>query len=331
MGRSGGSGGRSSGGSFGGSRSSGGRSGGSGSNRGGFGSSSGGGFFGGGSSGSGGGFFGGSGGGGYNDGGSRGGGCATMMGYLVAIIIIVIVVGLYLGTSSTGSTEVAKSTVEREPLPAGSVKETDYYTDELGWINNQTKMQEGLKYFYEKTGVQPYVVIIDNVNGSHNPTSGELDGYANALYDELFTDEAHLLFVFFEYNDTYMDRYVAGTQAKTVIDTEAADILLDYVDRNYYNSGLTDEEFFSNSFRSAADRTMTVTRSPWISVITVFAVVFGILVLTIVLFSWWRHAKKQKNLEATQTAELLKTPIEKFDDVEIEDLAKKYEDDPPAQ
>jgi hypothetical protein len=35
----------------------------------------------------------------------------------------------------------------------------------------------------------------------------------------------------------------------------------------------------------------------------------------------------QKNLEAKQTEEMLKTPLEKFGDTEAEGLAKKYEED----
>lgn len=331
MGRSGGSGGRSSGGSSGGSRSSGGRSGGFGSSHrsggsggfGSFGSSSGGGFFGSGSRMS-------SGGSNFS-GGPVGCGCGAFMIILVIVLIFMLIIGIFVASVFTGSTEITKSTVARQPLPVGSVSETEYYTDALGWINNQTKMEEGLKYFYQKTGVQPHVVIIDNVNGSHNPTESELDSYANALYDELFSDEAHLLFVFYEYNDFYMDRYVAGNQAKTVIDNEAADILLDYIDRNYYDGSLTDEEFFSNSFRDAADRIMTVTKSPWISAMTTIAIVFGVVILAMLLFVWWRHAKNQKNLEAKRTAEMLNTPLEKFDDVEIETLAKKYQDNPSGQ
>lgn len=338
MGRRGGSGGRSGGGSFGGNRSSGGRSGGSfgGSpGRGSFGGrKSSGGFFGSGQNS--GGFFGGGvgrqipgpfGGGGFsrNSGsGVPGCGCSTV---LIALVIIVILI-LVLSASSSmfgdygSSGDITKSTVQREALPAGSVNETNYYTDELGWITDQTQLVSGLKYFYQKTGVQPYLYITDTVNGSHSPSSTELDDFANDLYDQLFTDEAHLLFVFLEYNNAYMDRYVCGTQAKTVIDSEAADILLDYVDRYYYDNSLTDEVFFSKAFSEAADRIMAVTRSPWIMVLTIF----GLVVLVAILFIWWRHVQKQKNLEAQQREQIFNTPLEKFGDTEVEDLAKKYED-----
>lgn len=358
LGRSGGSGGRSGGGSFGGSRSSGGRSGGGFGSIGRGGGSFGGGSFGGRSGGSFGGHSGGSFGGGFGGspfgrpggGGFRGpvfiptggggfgrrnsgpGGCGCLT-LIIILLIIIIFVAMINGLSSFGSgsmesSDITTSTIEREALPKGSVNETDYYTDELGWISNETKLVRGLKYFYEKTGVQPYLYITDTVGGSHYPSESELDTFTRNLYDELFTDEAHILLVFFEYeNEGYMDRYVCGTQAKTVIDTEAADILLDYLDRNYYDDDLTDEEFFSNSFSDAADRIMTVTKSPWISVM----MVFGIIVLVLVLFIWWKNFKKQKNLEAKQTEDILNTPIHKFEEDEVENLARKYDDNDSNQ
>lgn len=228
----------------------------------------------------------------------------------------------YRSGSSESSAPITKSTIAREPLPAGSVNETGYYTDELDWIQSKTTLLAGLKHFYQETGVQPYVYITDTVNGSHSPTSEELDTFANSLYDQLFTDEAHILLVFFEYNGGYKDWYVCGTQAKTVIDSEAADILLDYIDRYYYYSNLTEDEFFSKAFSDAADRIMEVTRSPWITV----WIVLGAVALLAIAFAWWKHAKKQKNLEAKQTEDMLNTPLEQFGDAEAEELAKKYKD-----
>lgn len=355
MGRSGGSGGRSSGGSFGGSRSSGGRSSGSfGRSGGSLGGGRTGGSFGGGKSGgsfSGGGSFGspfggsrrtfssgssfkgpvilGGGPGGFYGGGRRKsspGGCGCLTAVIIVVIIMIILMAFLLSinlmSSSSSSGGITKSTIEREALPKGSVNETEYFTDKLGWIGNKTKLTEGLKYFYKKTGVQPHLYITDNVNGNSYSTEDELDSFANKLYDELFTDEAHLLFVFYEYDGFYMDRYVCGTQAKTVIDSEAADILLDYVDKYYYDQNLSEEEFFSKAFSDAADRIMTVTKSPWIPVM----IVFGIIVLVVILFIWWKSVKKQKNIEAKQAEDILNTPLERFGDTTAEDLAKKYED-----
>lgn len=260
---------------------------------------------------------------------SRGYGCGTLL--LVLAIIAVVTVAVTFVTEvnvrNTGGPGITKSTVARTPLPAGSVNETSYYTDKLDWIGNRTTLTNGLKHFYQKTGVQPHLYITDTVNGSHYPTMTDLDAFANQLYDQLFTDEAHILLVFFEYEGNYMDRYVCGTQAKTVVDAEAADILLDYIDRYYYNKNMTDEEYFAAAFSEAADRMMAVTRSPWIPVL----IVFGFVVLAAILLVWWQNAKRQKNLEAKQAEEILKAPLEKFGDTEAQELAKKYEGAEPIK
>ncbi len=204
------------------------------------------------------------------------------------------------------------------------VNETGYYTDENDWINNKTLLQKGLKNFYNKTGVQPYLYITDSINGTHDPDMSQLTFFAEQLYDELFTDEAHLLLVFFEYDSgEYMTSYVTGSQAKTVIDDEAGDILLDYLDKYYYYD-MSDEQYFSKSFDDAAERIMKVYRSPWLTVLIFIAVIL----LAIILFKWWEKAKEQKNKEAEMNAQILNTPLEQFGDTsdEAEELGKKYED-----
>lgn len=263
----------------------------------------------------------------------RSGGCGSgCLGGVIAIfLILVFLVGFadallpkaWGGSNASGS-NITASTVQREALPKGSVQETEYYTDELGWIQNRTRMLQGFKQFYQKTGVQPHLYITDNVNGNNYPTMDELEEYSNQLYDKLFTDEAHLLLVFFEYDPSqYMSYYVTGTQAKAVIDGEAGDILLDYIDRYYYQD-MTDEEFFSKAFADAGDRIMQVTRSPWIPVF----IVIGAAGVLIIAFVWWKNAKKQKAAEDEKTRTILETPLETFGDTDAEALGKKYEDKP---
>jgi hypothetical protein len=69
---------------------------------------------------------------------------------------------------------------------------------------------------------------------------------------------------------------------------------------------------------------MNVTASPWVYVL----IVAGVILVVVIGFVWWRHAKKQKNLEAKQTEDMLNTPLEKFGDTEAEERGKKYDDDP---
>jgi hypothetical protein len=256
-------------------------------------------------------------------------GCSKSLifGVLMAIAVIaVIMITFSAFGGTTYGDDILVSTVAREALPKGTVDETEYFTDNAGFVKNKTQLESGLKYFYNKTGVQPYVYLIDRLDTPAGMTQDEaLEVFAGDLYDELFTDEAHLLLVFYDnLNTVYRYRYVVGLKAKSVVDSEAGDILGQYLDRNYRNYDLSYEESLSQTFRDTADRIMTVTTSPWIPVL----IVLGVIVALIVAFTWWRHAKNQKNLEAKQTADILNTPLEKFGDTEAENVAGKYDDDP---
>ena len=56
------------------------------------------------------------------------------------------------------------------------------------------------------------------------------------------------------------------------------------------------------------------------------AIISGVVVI-IILFNWWKKAKKQKNLEAEQTEKILNADLETIgnNDSTIEELEKKYE------
>ncbi|MDD4462173.1 MAG: hypothetical protein PHP94_07670 [Eubacteriales bacterium] len=252
-------------------------------------------------------------------GGCSGAGCLTI--FIIGLVIVIILTIVFSAGPGNPDQAVTKSTVKREPLPVGSVIETDYFTDELDWIGQSTQLLAGMKNFYQATGVQPYLYLTDQIDGHYDPTDAQAEAFAGQLYDRLFEDEAHLLVIFQEYQGRYHTWYLTGVQARSVIDTEAADILMDYIDRYYYDNDLSEEAFFSKAFDDAGKRIMEVTRSPWIPVM----VVAGAAVILIILFIWWQKRQKQKNLEAEQTAKILNTKLETFGESEVDDLARKYE------
>lgn len=228
-----------------------------------------------------------------------------------------------------GSGSIQTSTIEREPLPAGTAVETSYYTDRLGWINNQAQATEGLRYFFNETGVQPHILITGDINGDVNPSADEIIEYADETYNQLFEDEAHLLLIFFEPQPSvYRTYYVTGVQAKTVVDDEAGQILLNYLDYYYTDMSLNTEEYFSTSFQMAADRMMTVQRSPW-------PLIVGLGIIAVIAwlgFSWWKRRQKAKEEEQRRTDEILSRPIDTFEqnyrEQTLQDLEKKYNDKP---
>ena len=260
--------------------------------------------------------------GGYRGGGYRGGSGGTTLLAVVMVIFLLIIVFSFvsIAINGSGSSSITPSTVERTPLPAGLVNETGYYTDELGWIVDSGALTKGMKSFYQETGIQPYLYITDSVDGSHDISIQALSDYSAKLYDQMFTDEAHFLVVFCEYDQEYNVGYTIGAQAKSVLDDEAMGIFRDYMDRYYYED-ISEEEFFSRTFADTGERIMTVTKSPWPTVL----LVFGLVLLVAVLFFWWKKHKEQEALKDKHTEEMLKTPIETFGDTEAEELAKKYQ------
>ena len=183
-------------------------------------------------------------------------GCGTVF-VIVAAVLLVLLLVVALGGGSCSGANVPASTVERTALPAGSVNETGYFTDEDGdWIHDPAKLERGLRHFYEETGVQPYVYILPN--GSVRSYQ-ELQSIAQKKYDELFTDQAHFVLVFCDDgNGRFNAAYWAGAMTGSVLDDEAINIFKAYLSQNYDDMSLSEEEIFSDAFADTADRIMTV-------------------------------------------------------------------------
>jgi len=274
-------------------------------------------------------------GGGPMNGGGRGGcGCFTMiLAVLVAVLIFVVIASFAnLALPGTGgnfiSMDVTRSTVERTALPRGYANDIGpLYTDNMNppWIGNPGQLERGMRNFFSETGVRPHLYLTGEINGSTAvPSFAQLSQFAGEVYERLFNDEAHVLLLFFKNNLGQYAMYVMpGNQARLVIDEEARNILMDYVQRYYY-SDLSTEEMFSRVFDGAGTRIMTVTRSPWINVMIVFAV----LLILFLLYTWWKRKQEQKNLEAEQTERILNQSLNTFGTEDAaSQLAKEYEDE----
>ena len=259
----------------------------------------------------------GSSGGNKKNGGKRGGNGAILAIFCVLLVAFIIISVMM--SSSGGS--VQKSTYEREKLPASVVTETGYYTDEGGWFSNRNQLESGMRDFYRETGVQPYLYLLPN--GTSTSVS-ELTGMAEKLYGELFQDEGHFLLVFCDDNNGgYNCGYAVGSQAKAVMDDEAVAILADYLDRYYNDYSISEEEISSKAVEDTGERIMTVTKSPAGTI----AVCVAVIIVAALVFVTLQKRREQKEKERRQMEDILKTPLEKFGDQDVENLAKKYEQD----
>ena len=183
-----------------------------------------------------------------------------------------------------------------------------------------------MKDFYQRTGVQPYLYILRDYNGSTTPTTTQLQQFAEQEYDKLFTDEGHFLLVFCDTGSgSYNCGYAVGSQAKTIMDSEAVSVLADYLDR-YYSSNMEDEEFFSTVFQKTGERIMTVTKSQAPMVIIVIVIAGAVVAVVFLLYRWREKARQEKRRRDKEMEDILQTPLEQFgDEDEAENLAKKYE------
>lgn len=240
---------------------------------------------------------------------------------VLAFIIVLVCLFIYYRPFGFFGSDIVPSTIDRDPLPKDAVVETEYYSDIAGWISNSTELTKGLKHFYQETGVQPYIYITNEVGGSRDPSDAQMEEFANQLYDELFQDEAHALMVFQDADGHYSRWLVVGSQGKTVIDAEAADILFGYIDSYYYDSSLSSEEYFSKAFADAADRMMTKTTSPVVVVGIGFAVLAGIIIIAYVILKKIKHEKE----ESERAERILNADVSTdFSNPAIKDLEDKY-------
>lgn len=253
----------------------------------------------------------------------KGCGCSTVL--LVLGVLIVISSILSLAFSCAGTKIDGTPLVEREPLAASAVVQTGYFTDEDGdWVHDASKLEQGLKEFYQKTGVQPYVYLLPN---GTTTSVQELGARAEQRYDELFADEGHFLLVFCDDGDGGFNcGYAVGSQARTVMDDAAVEVLADNLDRCYRNYSLDEEEIFSQAFADTADTIMAKDETVGNAVISLVTVL--VIVLVYVAYRIVRTKRQERERARRLQEEILRTPLEKFGDHEVEELSKKYEQGP---
>ncbi len=256
-----------------------------------------------------------------------GSGCAGILMVIIVVAVLGALASTFIPSCSTSYSDQGASTVVREELPAGAVTKTVYYTDEDGdWIHNPATLERGLRTFFEETGIQPYVYILPN--GQTTSTSA-LTTQAEKLYDQLFSDEGHFLLVFCDDgNGSYNCGYATGSLAAEVMDDEAVGILANQLERAYNDYDLTEEEIFSQAFTRTADLIMGAADDQRASETTrtVLIVVAGVAVAGGIVYLVVKRRRDKQEAARKRTEEILNTPLEKFGDENIEDLADKYED-----
>ncbi len=262
-------------------------------------------------------------------------GCGCLGGVMFPILIILVVVIVLFSSCSVmfmspgydnGYTYEGDG-ITRTKLESNLCKESSQWIDdELGWLKSQSSVRKSMQYFYDQTGVQPYLIITDNVNGEgYYLTDDEAKEYLEDVYDSLYSDEGHMIFLFVEFSPSRYVTYIyTGTAAGSVIDSSAREIMLGIADRYYTDPDLTDDEYFETIFETSADTLMqdynqrSRTRSTVIIILVIGVIVIIVLILA-------KRVSDSRAKEAEHTKEILDTPIGQSST--NEDLLKKYGDD----
>ena len=253
---------------------------------------------------------------------SHGGSFNAVISLIIFVVILIAAFGGFPSSNSSSTKSVPKSTQNRERLESGVGYDNNCIVDNIGWFDNVTKTEKSIKKFYDKTGVQPYIVL--NAYDSTLLTDTAKEEYAKKWYDEHIKNESTFLYMYFAEPDTDNDvgymAYVNGKQVSSVMDSEAIEIFWAYVDKYWYSDMSTDD-MFTTIFTKTADRIMTKSTTAAdvgnnavkvIGVIVVFAGIIAVMVIR----------RKHKAEEAKETEKILNTPLN--GDSEADDLLKKY-------
>lgn len=198
------------------------------------------------------------------------------------------------GRMGTGQGIIQENTIAREKLDTSDVIETGYIEDQANWITSTYDATKGMKKFYERTGVQPFLIISESIEGNENPSIDKLDQYLEKRYEELFSDEQHILLIFFDNGKNWYTRYNCGSKASVLMDDEACEILLDYFDY-YAESDLNDDDYFSTVFDKASERIMSkphYVTDPKVAALIAFIVIDCVIFAVIIIIAVVRRKKR---------------------------------------
>lgn len=249
---------------------------------------------------------------------------------LTVVVVVVFLLVLFSCVALVSDDEMTNTT-ERTAL-VGSVKKTDWYRDDIGWVSSKSVLIEGMEYFYNETGVQPYYLLVpyDKELWKEDVLLAEkADEYLEKFYEDTFDDEAHFLFAYFEAkNDSRSEmegefRYYQGYSVDTIMDNEALKIFWGYFEDNYYDTSLTMEEMVSETFTDTADSIMSKPTSIWDFALGL-AIIGGIVMVVVSIVAVVKTKARRAKEKEEYTKKILETPLEAFGDEKLSELEEKY-------
>lgn len=236
------------------------------------------------------------------------------LGTLIACLIVFAVVIFSFFMIASDDSDVT-STINREKIENPIPYDNNCIKDELGYIENQGKLSKNLKNFYNKTGIQPYIYLksYDEILTSDS----QKDNYAQNWYEQNIDNEDTFLFIYYEDqnpNEIGYMAYVNGKQVTSVMDSEAVNIFWNYIDRYWTDDSLSTVEVFTKTFNSTANTIMEKSTTSN-DIIKIICIIVGIVIVIGGIIYILRMKFKRDKEKAKETVEILKTPLDKSDEL----------------
>lgn len=247
------------------------------------------------------------------------------LGTLIACLIVFAVVIFSFFMIASDDSDVT-STINREKIENPIPYDNNCIKDELGYIENQGKLSKNLKNFYNKTGIQPYIYL-----KSYDETltsDSQKDNYAQNWYEQNIDNEDTFLFIYYEDqnpNEIGYMAYVNGKQVTSVMDSEAVNIFWNYIDRYWTDDSLSTVEVFTKTFNSTANTIMEKSTTSN-DIIKIICIIVGIIIVIGGIIYILRMKFKRDKEKAKETVEILKTPLDKSDELRDKYLNEEGKD-----
>lgn len=250
-----------------------------------------------------------------------------------AIIVLIMIVGvIWLFTFITGKISAASeiaNTTNRTKLSTGSSFSTNFLDDTQSWIRSKKTLEKGLRVFWDKTGVQPYIMIM-----GYNPnlSEAEMESLTKQKYTEVFSgrEDAFVYAVWDTSSSDNLDGYYytwyLGAHTKTLMDSEAMDIFWNIHDNYWYGTkygnGKEDKMYaaiYTDTANSIMEKDKTIID---IVIALIVCLVVVVVCISIIILITKKHKREKE--KAAETERILNADLDTLSSSEDDDLINKY-------
>lgn len=155
------------------------------------------------------------------------------------------------GNNSTPANNNSQLTVTKNS-PANPFN-ADCVVDETGWFDNPTKLGKDLEFFYNKYGIQPYVVF--KTFDSSVTTNTQRQSYCKEWYFKNIKDNDTFLVMYFseKSDDVGYFTYWGGSNVDKSVNTLEKSFE-EGINKYWFNENLSLDDVMLNSFKYAASK-----------------------------------------------------------------------------